>query len=367
MSGSRYHKPRTAGASPVSKVYRVEQVIEELKKRIEKGAWTGVLPGERPLSTALNVSRPVLREALSILESQNWIQRNSKGRPVIGKIKKNQIIDAEQLQPLIVHPSPTSSMPASSVEMLRHTEDELMKLGFSPRSTLYRERKHTTTAAALAALRAQYPDSVWLLRSPSAATLDWCAKHEIPCCIMGAQPKPNRFPGVDLDIERVVIQSIEYLKNLGHSKVFFLHPRGDTHGLKKMLRVSRDIDGIHIKAIALPSNDNSEALEITKKMLLDNSGFTACICTYYQHYLAVTTTLTAAGARLPRDLSALCLYPDPLMEWSYGGVTHFKLDPKQAGLRMASIMHKLLLGQTVAPKSTVYFPSFCEGASCTVL
>ncbi|MFD2158557.1 substrate-binding domain-containing protein [Rubritalea tangerina] len=255
-------------------------------------------------------------------------------------------------------------MPASSVEMLRHTEEALAKLGYHTQHLIYQERHHTNSKQALEALRQKYPNTVWLLRSPTLTTLQWCYDNQIPCCIMGAQPSPPLFPGVDLDIERVVTQSIDYLKKLGHSHIFFIHPKGDTHGLTRMLQATQNLNDIHVHPLALPSDDNPRALSLIKKMLLDHPGFTACICTYFQHFIAVNSTLSAAGAKIPHDLSALCLYPDPLMDWTYGGVTHFKLDPKQAGLRMATIIKQLLSGQSLAPKSTLFFPTFKEGATC---
>ncbi|MFC4991424.1 FadR/GntR family transcriptional regulator [Rubritalea tangerina] len=91
MKGSRYHQQPSAHASPVPTVYKAELVVAELKKRINEANWSEYLPSERKLSADLGVSRPILRDALAILEAENWIARHPNGRPVIHKTKQNKL------------------------------------------------------------------------------------------------------------------------------------------------------------------------------------------------------------------------------------------------------------------------------------
>src|SRR4051812_2350504 len=67
----------------------VNQVADTLRSSLHNGRLSEVLPGERPLSDFLQVSRPVLRAALGILKREGLV-RTSEGRWIqnVGKIKK---------------------------------------------------------------------------------------------------------------------------------------------------------------------------------------------------------------------------------------------------------------------------------------
>ena len=72
---------------------RADAVFSQLESDILTGVYKrGEIITEIGLSTALNVSRTPVREALRRLEQENLIKETSKGHEVIG-ISKNDIMD----------------------------------------------------------------------------------------------------------------------------------------------------------------------------------------------------------------------------------------------------------------------------------
>lgn len=72
----------TDGWQPVRKVRTYEHVLEQIEERIRSGQLRpgDRLPGERQLSTLLDVSRPSLREALRVLETLEIIVPRGGGK-----------------------------------------------------------------------------------------------------------------------------------------------------------------------------------------------------------------------------------------------------------------------------------------------
>ena len=55
-------------------------VADHLRRHLAREDARSVLPGERPLAAAMDISRPILREALAILEREGLILRRH-GQP----------------------------------------------------------------------------------------------------------------------------------------------------------------------------------------------------------------------------------------------------------------------------------------------
>jgi DNA-binding FadR family transcriptional regulator len=53
----------------------IEAVAEHLRRHLTREGAHGMLPGERHIASAMDVSRPIVREALSILEKEGLILR----------------------------------------------------------------------------------------------------------------------------------------------------------------------------------------------------------------------------------------------------------------------------------------------------
>jgi GntR family transcriptional regulator, transcriptional repressor for pyruvate dehydrogenase complex len=83
----------------------VEQVVDQLKEVIFSGQYkTGdLLPSEIQLTRQMGVSRPVVREAIKILESRGLLEvrRGTRGGPLVADM--NRLISGENLEDLVVH------------------------------------------------------------------------------------------------------------------------------------------------------------------------------------------------------------------------------------------------------------------------
>src|ERR1043165_1985419 len=59
----------------------IDQTMEHIRAGVASGRWSGRLPGVRPLSSELGVSRETLRTALHRLEEEGFLSEGGASRP----------------------------------------------------------------------------------------------------------------------------------------------------------------------------------------------------------------------------------------------------------------------------------------------
>ena len=73
---------------------RVNSIVQKLLEPIEQGQWAAgqMLPGQRELAEQLEISRPSLREAITVLETLGVV-RSLPGKGVMVLERKGQLLD----------------------------------------------------------------------------------------------------------------------------------------------------------------------------------------------------------------------------------------------------------------------------------
>lgn len=92
----------------------VNAVVEKLRQALARGQWRSgeMLPGQRELAEQLGISRPSLREAVTVLETLGLV-RSMPGKGVL-------VLDADSAEPMLV-PASVAEASLEDVLQLRYT------------------------------------------------------------------------------------------------------------------------------------------------------------------------------------------------------------------------------------------------------
>lgn len=301
-----------------------EQTRDYILDHLRKGRWSAGLPAERKLSESLGVSRPVLRDALHFLEKQGYLHRKKRLR-----VPSSTLFRAQQHRAaVIVHSSVESSMPASTVQLLSIVKDQLRERHIRVSSVTCSSLKTREVEEELVNLQNEFPNEVWILRSPSDATLEWCAQNHPECVVLGAQPDPAFFAGVDLDINAVFAHSLKLCIEKNKKEVVFITPPGKSHAQDKLAQflAGYSVAGMAVSIEHLPNRDPKEAKRKVLNLLSARPSPNAYICVNFQQWLMVYSVLVEARVSPLKDVFLLCHYADPLMEHVSHGVAHYSFD-----------------------------------------
>lgn len=228
--------------------------------------------------------------------------------------------------------------------MLRLTTEQLTKKDIAVRSTNCPALRAEVVEDALSELHNDYPKEVWLLRSPSAAALEWCETNHPKCVVLGAQPSPAYFPGVDLDIAAIFTHCLRFCKEKHRQQVVFLVPPGKSHAVTKL---EEFLSNFHDPALMthierIPNRDTAQSKRQILHLLSAQPRPNAFFCNSFQHWLLMYSVLNEAQISPLNDVLLLCHYPDSLMDWVSHGVAHYSFEWEQAAAYLAKHIEKSL-------------------------
>lgn len=311
-----------------------ERTRQYLLESLYKGRWMDGLPAERQLAEDLGVSRPVLRLALQKLENQGYLARGVRGKRVPSSKVERQL---QSISAVVVHSSVESSIPASTATMLRLTALRLTERNIKMSGVYCPDLKTSEVSAALSKLHNDYPYEIWILRSPSAAALVWCELHHPRCVVLGSQPEPAPFPGVDLDIDSVFDHSLKLCVEQQRREVIFLVPPGESHAATRLeiYLASHESPEMRTSIERLPNRDKVQGKRLLLHLLSAHPRPNAFICTNFQQWMLIYSLLMEANISPLKDVFLLCHYPDPLMDWVSHGVAHYAFDWAKAAVYLA--------------------------------
>lgn len=283
-----------------------------VRRLLDAGEWRDELPGERPLSERVGVSRPTLHRALRLLEKEgrlSW-RRNApwvilKGSAVAPASRRAVFLcpyKLEELDPFSLHQYALLS-------------------GYATERGLHFELAAVPAVAdgaahkVLEALQRKLNPSIWILYRCSPACQSWVVANLLPAVVMGSSPKDLAVRSVDVDYRAAGRHAMALLRRLGHqgARVAYLGPEERLVGNVEAEAGLRDgaEPGKEPSLHRLPHGSSAIA-EAVDKVLTERSP-TALVIMRPMHALSILGHLGRRGVKVPADLSLLILDDNPVL------------------------------------------------------
>jgi DNA-binding LacI/PurR family transcriptional regulator len=311
----------------------VAQVAEHLREELRRGRWKERMPGRDHLAAELGVSPRSVQGALELLEKEGLLEKQGVGRQrrILQEVDSNPV----GMRVVILLYEKASRKIDYLVE-LRHQLEEaghrttfanktLQDLGMSP------ER--------VARFVRQTPADAWVVVSASREVLEWFSGQPVPAFALFGRLVSTPLAGAGPRKSAAVADAVRRLVELGHRRIVVLcreERRKPQPGfVERVFLQELEAHGITTGAYNLPDWGNTlEEFHTGLDALFRISPPTALLCSYPALFFAAESHLAQRGIVAPRDISMMCMDPDPAFDWCEPSVSHISWDSSQVVRRV---------------------------------
>lgn len=309
--------------------------MEHIRNGIASGRWKSRLPGVRPLSIELGVSRETLRTALHRLETEGTLSPGGTSNPreIRVAVKKKQ---TGRLRVIVFLARKMELIDMSGRTLILNIIHDLEAAGHSASLVQQPHATDEPSPAALARMVREKPADAWIVFMGSMATLQWFSEQSFPSMALGGRCRDVHIAATGVSFNDAVALATRHLIELGHRRIVYICPKQTRHpttsplvlGFEKELRDA----GIPIGAFNIPDWDESPAG--FHRLLESLFQFTPPTAIIVWNALQVSACLTFFSARnlsVPRDISILSHTSDETILWQNHelGSCEFAWDPQR--------------------------------------
>lgn len=338
-----------------------EQVEAHLRNEILRGGLRDEIPGYRLLAERLGVNHKTMRAALALLEKNEFLVSQGSGRCSKTKLPEQQ------------------SPAGFRVTILPFEDDD--RWVYYHRDILDRLAKEGHAAAFAAKTLTDlhfdvnrlerfvrdHPSDAWVVIAGSRAVLEWFAQSEIPVFALAGRTAGLPIAGATIRKSPAITTTVHRLVELGHSRVVML-VREDRRkpipgGQEQAFLDELEAHGIQTGSYNLP--DWEETIDDFHRCLASLFGRTpptALIVDEASLFFAVLQFLAQRGLSAPRDVSLVCMDPNPCFSWGRPGIAHIGWHPRALVARVVRWADNVARGKDDR-RNTSIKANFFEGGT----
>ncbi len=202
----------------------IDQTMDHIRSGVATGRWSGRLPGVRPLSTELGVSRETLRTALHRLEEEGFLSEGGASRPrnilnVAARAKRGSlriaVILMQRMASIDMHNRSFLLRLMHDMEAAGHP----MTLVNAPASPA------DPGPAGLARLVGEKSADAWIVYMGSMETLKWFSEQPLPTLALGGRSTGLPIAATGINYAPAIRDATRELIRLGHRRIVYVCPR----------------------------------------------------------------------------------------------------------------------------------------------
>jgi DNA-binding LacI/PurR family transcriptional regulator len=204
----------------------VSELAETLRRDLHAGEWRDFLPSERALCERLQISRPTLRKALTILSREGWLRAEHGLGWRIGQPPAASPVLRESRSVGLVCFVPLNEASSFSLFTIETLQEHLHRAGFDAHVHAGTQYASQNYRQALERLVRMDPSRGWVLIGGSRRIERWFVERKIPCFVtLTFRSATLQSPALTVDFDAVHRHAAPLLYERGHRRIALVFPR----------------------------------------------------------------------------------------------------------------------------------------------
>lgn len=220
----------------------------------------------------------------------------------------------------------------------------------------------------LSAVVSRHRHECWILLGSTRSMQEWFQKSRIPCLLAGSSHSGINLPSVDLDRRGLCRHAAGMLLSKGHRSLAFFHSStgmaGDAEAAEGFLEAAEKSPVRNVRAEIVEHDPDRE--DINRKLRRVVGGDdrpTGLLVSNPLHFLAVATSITRLGLRIPGDVSVISQDHEPYLDYFSPDPTCYVLPPDAYSRSMAEMLENILRHNPMIRNQVRLVPEFHHGAT----
>lgn len=366
-AGSKSSTSPSGGPLSIKRDSLIAQTASSLREHIQARTWMGTLPGERRLCELLMVSRPTLRNALTLLQREGLLEvsqgkhRAIRENPAPHPIRKklNSLVT-------ILCPDTPSKMHQTSLFLIDEIYSRLQKARYqltiqSPSWLNFRRpEKHLDQFVKT------NPSACWALFGTSEAVQRWFATNPVRSLVAATCYPGVRLPNVDVDGRSSTKHAVGMFLRHGYRNITFLLPEKVRPGhdvahqaFVEAISQSRH-PGTTGRMLRVSASRHTFERQLNEHLHF-KSGPHALLIAQTLDTLFATTYLLRRGIRLGTQVGLICQGDEPFLEHMSPIPARYKVSREKFAAKYCRLLLQLAQSGTIPIKSTLISTDFQPG------
>ena len=303
-----------------------EQVMRDIRDGLRQRRWTGRMPGREHLALELGVNHKTVEMALRQLVREGLLESSGQGKPrTIAKTAAGS--SPTTLRIAILAGERLDRGLGYMIDLLHQLEEAGHKPFHSPKTLT----DLGMNVGRVSRMVEQVPADAWIVMSASREILEWFAAQHFPAIALFGRRRGVEMAFVGPEKTNAVLTATRRLISLGHRSIVLVsRPRRITPVLGVMEQGFLNelaAHGIAPSAYNIPVwNDSPDGLHSCLESLFRLTPPTALLLDEAPLLIAAQQFLAQRGKSCPRDVSMICLDPDPAFAWCKPEISHIRWD-----------------------------------------
>jgi hypothetical protein len=337
-----------------------EQTAAHLRAELERGRWSGLMPGVKQLAGEVGVNHKTIEAALRQLEHEGLLVGQGQGR-------KRQIVlpggkAARPLRIAMLNYDPVASADGYIVE-LQHLLVEAGHTAFFTDKSL---TELGMDVARVSRLVKRTDADAWVVVAGSRPVLEWISAQPVPAFALFGRKEGLPIAATGPDKPPALAAATRHLTGLGHRRIVLLargrrwrEPGRSERAFLDELKAC----GIAVSEYNLPEwEETREGFQGILRSLFRVTAPTALIVDEASFFVATQQFLATRGIRVPHQISLVCTDDDPAFAWCMPTISHLRWDSAPVIRRVVRWAATVSQGRTDL-KQTLFPSEFVIGGT----
>ncbi len=329
------------------------KAVEAIRQMIIQGRIGPILSSERSLSARLGISRPVLREALAVMENAGDLEWKGKRRIlIVGNEKQRHRLTRISL--LCRH---AWEVDGNETVMLReYAAHSLGHNGFDIEVAAAPACFGPNPARLLQQITEARPHTLWVLFRSTPQIQSWFLESGLPVLVLGGCHTGIELPSLDTDYFGICRHGAGLLIARGHREVVIIKAENDLPGDRKSLagfiQGWTHTAGSKAPVLVTHNRETGSICRMVDQLAGRRDAPVVWLVFGARTYLTVAARLAEHRLRVGRDIHLLCRDSDPYFEFIVPTVAHYRRDSTRIRRRFMQYIQAFQNGEV--PKRLHY-------------